>query len=196
MEHLEGLNARVERRRERRALAADEVVQLLAVTQQGPVRSGMPGPQRALLYLVAIETGLRAAELRSLRGSSFDLRAIVPVVVVAAAYSKRRRMDTVPLRPATATVLERHVADRGPEAPAFDMPKLDHVVDMLKADLEDAGIPYCDEKGRFVDFHALRHTMRDALARSRCTPEGHSADHAPQHDHAHNGPLHAPAARR
>ncbi len=62
-------------------------------------RKGMSGPERAMLYRLAVETGLRAGELRSLIRSSFQLDGDKPTVTVAAAYSKRRREDILPLRP-------------------------------------------------------------------------------------------------
>ncbi len=43
--------------------------------------------------------------------------------------------------------------------------------DMLKADLEVAGIPYKDEAGRYVDFHALRHTFVSSLSKSGVSPK-------------------------
>jgi len=62
--HLDGLNVRTDRRHDRRALTADEVRRLLtAAAAAGPVLFGMAGPARAILYRVAVETGLRAGEL-------------------------------------------------------------------------------------------------------------------------------------
>ena len=42
---------------------------------------------------------------------------------------------------------------------------------MIKADIEDAGIPYVDEAGRFADFHSLRHTTGSFLAASCVHPK-------------------------
>ncbi len=58
----------------------------------------MVGPERALLYRVAAETGLRAGELRSLTARSFALAGDAPTVTVAAAYSKNRREAVLPLK--------------------------------------------------------------------------------------------------
>ena len=52
-----------------------------------------------MLYLLAAETGLRSGELRSLTRASFSLDSKPATVTVAAAYSKHRRDDTLPLRP-------------------------------------------------------------------------------------------------
>ncbi|MBN1346696.1 MAG: hypothetical protein JXQ73_28655 [Phycisphaerae bacterium] len=64
--HLQGDNPRKDPKRVRRALSADEFRQLLKTTEAGPIRYGMTGPERAMLYWLASETGLRANELRTL----------------------------------------------------------------------------------------------------------------------------------
>ena len=51
--------------------------------------------QRATLYHLAAETGLRASELWSLTAASFSLDACPPTVTVQAAYTKNRRRDTL-----------------------------------------------------------------------------------------------------
>ncbi len=73
-----------------------------------------------MLYRVAVETGLRANELRSLKVSSFDLDH--GIVTVRAGYSKRKREDTVPLRPDTAAELREFLSGKHPEAKAFKVP--------------------------------------------------------------------------
>ena len=91
--HLKAINTQTDRRHLRRALEVDEVRRLLDATNREPTRFGMTGPERALLYRLAIETGLRANELRSLTVASFDLDGLT--VAVEAAYSKHRRQDSV-----------------------------------------------------------------------------------------------------
>jgi len=54
-----------------------------------------------MLYRVAVETGLRQSELRSLTRVSFALDASPPTVTVQAGCSKHRRQDVLPLRPDT-----------------------------------------------------------------------------------------------
>src|SRR5439155_2096918 len=120
--HLDGLNVKTDRRHDRRALTVEELVTLLDTTQSGPDRLGMTGPERAMLYRLAVESGLRAGELRSLTRASFDLDAEAPTVTVAAEYSKRRRQDTLPLRPALAADLQEFLAMKAPAAPVFTLP--------------------------------------------------------------------------
>jgi len=91
-----------------------------------------------MLYRLAVETGLRSAELRSLTRSSFNLAREEPTVTIAAAYAKNRRQDTLPLKPETANALARHFAGKMPASPAFTMAKRDQIIDMMTADLADA----------------------------------------------------------
>ena len=169
--HLSKLNERMDKRRKRRPFPPDELRHLLATTTDGPERFGMAGPERALLYRVAAETGLRAGELRSLTRVSFALDGPEPTVTVTAAYSKRRRDDVLPLRPDTASELRTFLANKLPGVRAFNMPKSDKTATMLRADLTDAGIPYRDDAGRVLDFHSLRVTFATNLAAGGAHPK-------------------------
>ncbi|MEA3368548.1 MAG: tyrosine-type recombinase/integrase, partial [Planctomycetota bacterium] len=169
--HLQGLNVKTDRRHDRRALTVKELGRLLKKTGKGPDRYGMTGRQRAMLYRVAVETGLRQSELRSLTRASFDLDATPPTVTVAAGYSKHRREDVLPLRPDTAAALKAHLKGKLPQALAFGMPDRHRMLRAFKADLKAAGIPYLDDADRVADFHALRHTFITNLANSGVHPK-------------------------
>ena len=56
---------------------------------------GLSGPHRALCYRLALTTGLRRNEIRSLAWASFDLDSDEATVTVEAGYSKRRRRDVL-----------------------------------------------------------------------------------------------------
>ena len=90
------------------------------------------------LTIVLPGTGLRAGELRSLSRSSFTLDGEGPTVTIAAAYDKRRREDTLPLRPGTAALIKQHLGGKMPSAQAFHVPSRQHVAKMLRADLAEA----------------------------------------------------------
>ena len=168
---LKGLNVRTDRRHDRRALMADELRRLITETRrQGVERLHMDASQRATLYRLAAETGLRAGEARSLTPASFDLDASTPTVTVAAAYSKRRREDVLPMRRDLADELRRYMEGRGPDAAAFDMPASDKTADMMRSDVEAAGLTYRDASGKVADFHSLRHTFITNLANGGVHP--------------------------
>ena len=118
-----------------------------------------------------METGLRAGELRSLTRASFDLDAEPPTVTAAAAYSKRRRDDTLILRSELAEDVRAYLCGKAPATVAFKLPKPNMIIRMLKADLEAAGIPYRDDAGRVADFHSLRHTFITNLANGGVHPK-------------------------
>ena len=172
LEHLARINAKTDRRHDRRALEPDEMRQLLAKTIAGPKRFGMEGYERALLYKVAAETGLRANELRSLKVSSFDFEAYT--VRVRCSYTKNKNKAEISLRPDTAAELKNFFAGRLPEVKAFGGTHkrlTARTAMMLKADLADAKIPYVDDAGRYADFHCLRHTTGSLLAASGVHPK-------------------------
>ena len=78
---------------------AEELTRLIATTEGRTLAEHkMPGPDRAMAYRLALGTGFRAKELRSMTPASFDLDADPPTVTVTAAHSKRRRTDAQPIR--------------------------------------------------------------------------------------------------
>ena len=191
LEHLQGVNAGSDKRHERRALCVDELRALLDTTAAGPDRYGMSGAVRALLYRLAVETGLRSTELASLTRGSFHLGEN-PTVTIAAAYAKNRREDVLPLRPGTATALADHLRGKMPVASAFNMPNRFRIIDGMKADLTAARtawiaaagsqaereereastfLAYRDDAGRCADFHSLRHTFISNLAAGGVHPK-------------------------
>lgn len=169
LSHLKAINAEADKRHPRRSLELDEVRLLLETTYNGPKRMKITGPERAMLYRLAIETGLRLNELRSLTVDSFDFEACT--VTVNAAYSKRRRQDTLPLKPDTANMLKEFLRGKLPHASALKVPRRRYEAALLRADLEAAGIPYVDGSGRYADFHSLRHTTGSLLALSGVHPK-------------------------
>ncbi len=124
---------------------------------------GLSGPHRALCYRLALTTGLRRNEIRSLAWASFDLGSDEPTVTVEAGYSKRRRRDVLPLRADVATALREWRQEHPQVGSVFPLPQKS--AKMLSADLMAAGIDYRDSSGRVVDFHALRHTFITDLVR-------------------------------
>jgi integrase len=180
--HLQGLNVKAHPQRQRRVVTVDELIRLIDTTwssqpRMGRTRDGdiawhMTGPERAMLYMLAAETGLRSSEMRSLTLSSFKLDAANPTVTVAAAYSKRRREDVQPIRPITAQQLAEVFGGLHPQEQVFKMPRRESVVELLyKPDLNAAGIAYKDEQGHVADFHALRHTFLTNLANAGVHPK-------------------------
>jgi len=189
--HMRGLNVRTDRRHDRRALSVEEMQCLLQAAHRGPERKGktwsMAGPDRAMLYRLAMETGLRSSELRSLTKSSLDLSGEPGTVTVRAAYSKRRREDILPLRQQMVGLLKPFLAPLEAGDTVFKMPRQEKVAEsLLRPDLESARekwlseaadsqdrrrrgasdfLRYVDHVGRFADFHSLRHSFITNIGR-------------------------------
>ncbi len=187
-------NAKTDRRRIRRMLLAEEWTYLDRATRTGPEREGVSGTERALLYAVAIQTGLRANELRTLTVSRLHLHDDEPFILAKAKNTKNQRDARQYIRPAIAAELAGHVARKLPNAAVFQMPDEWKVADVLREDLAQARQQWLAEpaalmdpeerqrreesdflmetnvEGESLDLHALRHTCGAWLAASGAHP--------------------------
>jgi len=171
--HIKGENPKTDIRRSRRALTEGEITKLLKATRQAKKYCNMEGNVREKLYILAMNTGLRASELDSLRWNSFNFDDKNPSIKVTAAYSKHRREDILPLRQDIAEMFRDWQKTRGDKGNDKVFPKIDshRTANMIERDLIRAGIPYQDEEGRYADFHALRYTFITNMVKSGASPK-------------------------
>lgn len=166
---VKGFNAEEDRRHDRRTLGVEELRRLIEAARLGPVTLGVAGSARSLAYRLAVATGLRYSEIRSIRPASFDWSSTPATVDVTAAYAKNGRSATQTLPHDLASDL-RPFVEEGPQGePVFPLPA-DRGAEMLRVDLEAAGIPYVDEAGRYFDFHSLRCQTATMLDAAGVTP--------------------------
>ncbi len=170
--HLSTLNADPDLRHRRRALTKEEFERLWNAAREGGDWRGVSGSDRAMLYLIAVQTALRKRELASLMPRSFSLDLDPPRVTLAAAHSKHRHEDVLPLRPDLADTLRRWFADKKltPAVLLWAGTWPERASKMLRRDLEAASIPY-EVDGTYLDFHALRHTGITWVAASGAHPK-------------------------
>jgi len=169
--YMSRLNARTDIRRRRRSLDAEAFARLLEGAMQGRPFRGLTGEDRAILYLFASNTGLRANELASLTPNSFNLDAKNPAVTVAAAYSKHRREDVQTLRGDLARVMRSYFVGKPADQQLWPGSWSANAAEMLRIDLAAAGIPYEDNAGQVFDFHSTRHKFISDLAASGVHPK-------------------------
>src|SRR5262249_28678826 len=153
----------------------------------------LTGPDREMLYLVSVYTGLRASELASLTPAAFALDTAPATLTVGAAYAKHRREDVVPLHSELVGRLRPWLAGKCPGRPVWPgkWARDKQAGVMLKTDLAtaraawlaEAGpadrerreqspfLAYRDADGRVADFHALRHTFITRLVKSGVRPK-------------------------
>ncbi len=152
--HLAMLNVKTDRRHDRRALTADEFSRLIAAAMTGPEVVCIPGPDRAMMYVLAAWTGYRKTEISSLTKRSLQLETDPMTVTVAAAYSKRKRQDTQVLHPVVAERMRGWLETKkklGPETLLFPVSaKIPGCPErrtskMMRADLAAAWKKWIDE---------------------------------------------------
>jgi len=167
------LNEQVDVRHERRALSHDEIVRLLDAAGTGADYYGMTGADRRALYALAVTTGARWSEIKSLTVADANVTTEPYTVTTRARYpgNKAARTDTLPLRADVADLLRPYLANKAPAAPLLPMPKSGQGAKIVKRDLQAAGLLYRDDAGRVMDFHALRHTFISGLARAGVHPK-------------------------
>ena len=153
----------------------------------------MNGPDRAMLYTLAIQTALRSSEIRSLTAGSLFLDSQCPYVVCKAGATKNRRPARQYIKPSLAAALREHLRTKAPQAPLFHMPPATDVAEMLRADLAATRSAWLTEakhdpdeyrrrdqsdflaavnhEGERLDFHSLRHTTGAWAAQGGAHPK-------------------------
>lgn len=160
---LEELDTEDENSRPRRALSAAEFERLITAARSSMDKRRRPsGPDMAVIYMIAAQTGFRAQECWSLAPRSFDWE--LSSVSCVKKYSKRRRLDVQPLRADTVEFMKGYLAGRKLDAQIWPGQWYRRAAERLQIDLREAGIPYVDDNGLIFDFHALRHTYITNLA--------------------------------
>ena len=199
--HISRLNVQVDRRHDRRPLSEEEFRRLVEAAHSGERIERIPGPDRAMIYVLAAWTGFRKGEIGSLTLRSFHLDNDPPTATVEACFSKHRREDTQVLHPELVRQLKEWLATKKylkPHQPIFPISgRVPGGTDrkthkMLERDLmaardkwlEEAKtekeknermktdfLCYCNHNGRFADFHSFRHLFITNLERARISPK-------------------------
>ncbi len=123
----------------------------------------MPDDRR-LAYALAAFNGLRRNEAARLKWKSLALAAVIPFLAVRRKQGQTDEPDYIPVHPYVAKLLAGRLA-----MPAATV--LPNVPDVatLEKEWTKAGVAFADEKGRRLDYHALRHTFQTTLDRTGCS---------------------------
>jgi integrase len=144
-----------EARNPRRALTDGELAKLVDGSGEA-----------SIAYLVTATTGLRYSEI--LRIERRDIRLDEPqprIIARATATKKNKKEASQPLHPIVAERLSAFVASKQFQPTDKVFAPLFRKRGQFKRDLEAAGVPRHDAKGRVADFHSLRHTFCTNLQR-------------------------------
>jgi len=171
----------------RRYLKREEWQWLDSITRSSQERFGMSGQERAVLYALAIQTGFRSAECRSLTRGSLFLKGSKPYVMANASDTKNGKQAKQYIQTELATELLNMTRTTLAGKAMFNMPHESTVVDMIREDMgraklawldthidpqerqeADAGdfLSTLDSESKRIDFHSLRHTCGTWLAQA------------------------------
>ncbi|MHC4401631.1 MAG: tyrosine-type recombinase/integrase [Planctomycetota bacterium] len=161
------------RRRQRRSWTPADFAMLIAASEAGPRAESIPGPDRAMLYVLAAWTGYRRKELAAITLGHLSLDSDPPWVHVPAHGTKARRDDgPVPLHPEVASRLRwwlRFKGVLGPTVPLFPLRlpsgAYRQTARMMRKDCEAAGLSFVDVDG-VADFHSHRVAFISNLSRT------------------------------
>jgi len=215
--------AEIDSPRRRRALSEDEVIRLLAAAVDGPRRRAVrqsqnrprkdgtfkpvefkperaaalaeEGRRTALLYRMALETGLRRSELKALTWADLDLEVGTVTTRPEWVGNKNAKRETLPLSPGLLTELKVTHTENKPKPVDHVLNVTSRTLDCFNDDLVAAGMaqripvdaageavpvdqegrplqtPHKwildkrDAQGRTLDLHAMRHTFGTRLGR-------------------------------
>jgi integrase len=139
--------------RERRAAPMAELSKLLTLD--------LP-PHRTIAYALAAYGGLRRNEAARLLWSDITLEGDIPFVAIRHKMRADEEPDYVPLHSYVATLL---LAWRGLHPGRRVLPSVPDIK-TLRKDWTAAGVKFIDDRGRRLDYHALRHTFSTNLSRA------------------------------
>lgn len=186
-------NPKKDRRRERRMMLPEEWRYLKAACSNAIDRFGMSGPDRACLYALAIQTGLRAGEIKSLTRRDAHLDIELPYILCRGSSTKNNEDAKQYITHQLALELVSMLTKAKNRAAIFSLPRLDTLAAMLREDLKTARAIWIDEvpdtsheqeervrsdflklidhEGQHLDFHSLRHTCGAWLAKQGAHPK-------------------------
>jgi hypothetical protein len=174
-----------DRRYTRRALTREEWLRLRSAAENGPTRRRITGSERALLYELALVTGLRAKEIDGLTRSSVVLDSARPYLMLPAASTKNNKPAEQFLTDRLVERLRAHTGRKMRGVKVFQIADLNRLAIVLRADMAAARLAWINEvktideqnkreatdflkstdsEKRIVDFHALRYTCGAWLA--------------------------------
>ena len=185
-------NPETDRRIVRRYLGQDEFEWLDTVTRSSQTLYGLTGRERAVLYRFAIETGLRASELRSVTRGKLHLKEQPAFVLVAGASTKNKKQARQYFSTDLAQELSELVTKKLAGATVWALPSKFRLASMLHADMRAARekwvetfpsgqerieasesdfLTVTNSENEKLDFHSLRHTTASWLIAAGVNPK-------------------------
>ena len=167
LKHVSKVSTVGKKKRNRRTLTEEESARLLSVAkEQDQLHFKRKRVCRYAVYVLAMLTGLRKNELKSLQWRDVDFNN--RLLRIRAEISKAKRQDDIPLHNEVLVVL----AELKSELHTSIDSVFSNIPTLLtfKKDCQRAGIELCDIEGRTIDFHSLRVTFCTRLTQKGIPP--------------------------
>jgi integrase len=184
---------RTDRRRRPRAFTPDELLRLLDAAKRRPLEQGeiytrgwrrmqkgvrlrpetrekliRLGYERALSYKLMALSGLRVGELTQVRVR--DVLLDRAQIILDAKFEKARRGAVIPLRHDLVEDLRRWIENEN-APPDRKLVRVSHtLLKVFLRDIEYAGIPRYDDRGRVLCLHSLRYSFASWLSSGGVSP--------------------------
>jgi len=165
LRHISDLNNTEAPRHPRRVSKPEEITTLLETTLNQPFHHGLTGRQRFMLYYLILSTsGLRWKEAHLAEVKDLRFNHDSGTLTVRRGVGKAKKKESIlPLLKETIPVLQSYIEDKEGTDRIFPGMWKGRGADMLRADLEAAGIAYLTADG-YLDFHSLRKTFISRMA--------------------------------
>jgi integrase/recombinase XerD len=152
---------------DRRAATGQEIAMLRgAARRAGSSKGGWKPWDREALIVLTVATGMRRGDMIGMTVADIVLDGCEPRVIGRAASSKNREPFVQPLDTETAAWLRAWVGTRSKTALLFPaLTAKSNTWAIIRRCCEAAGVPYKLD-GKYLDFHALRHTYITGLGRN------------------------------
>ena len=137
--------------RPRRAITDEQILTFLKASP----------PERRIIYLIALHTGLRRNEIKLLEWQDVFLEGPSPFIKLRAVTTKNRKGDEVTIHPELHEELQR--LRKMSSGPCCRVVTMFPGLFLFKKDLAAAGISFI-ERGLRFDFHAMRMTFNTRMA--------------------------------
>jgi integrase len=155
-ELVERTDTRGKERIQRRALSDAQAIQLLQVAGKNQ-----------LAYMLPLYAGLRRNEAKMLHWSDLVLGESGGLLRLHAAVNKSRKEQSLPLHHAKALQQQKPANCKADDLVLVNgVPKMKE----FRQDLKKAAIPFLDERGHRMDYHALRTTFITRLSTMKVHP--------------------------
>ncbi len=163
---IEGIDKLPEDRAEHGILTPEQFLTLITSTERlGLPYAGVPAKERAILYLVAGNTGLRKSELRSLTWGSVQIDKCG--IFLGGKYTKNKKNAYLPIIPALAATLKVWKEELDAKDTDTLFPSINshyRAADAIRTDMTNAGLETVDMYGNTIVFHSLRSSFISFLA--------------------------------